>query len=403
MSAPELTEVRSPMNLDQLCTYLSNVSKQTGETHIGEQACIPRSLKIIKQFKFGQSNPTYYFEDESGRSFVLRRKPTQNAKLISRSAHAIEREFFILNGINVLNQDMKLKIPVPHVHLLCEDESVIGYVFYIMDYVPGMQIKNPSLPGIPQNSPDRTTIWKSIIETIAAIHLLDVEKLITLLPPRLFPQFQNLPKLRESSYFSRQIKTLKGIHHKQSQHVDAIPNFDKITQWLLVKAPKDPAKLTLIHGDFKIDNVLFDPKTKKVCGVLDWELCTVGNPLFDLSNFLQPFAIPNKLNLMFFYPQKTDMGNENKSSRDFLHAQLVNYTKLVKWDPNDPKNNPIDLWPIGHTFGLLRLCVISQGIAMRVKLGNASSAQAEGYAGMYPYLSELAMENVNLDHAESKI
>ncbi|KAI5950209.1 hypothetical protein KGF57_004376 [Candida theae] len=391
MSAPELTDIRAPINLDNLSKYLANVSSSSPQTHIGSVAEIPRVFTTAKQFTFGQSNPTYFFEDSNGRKFVLRRKPSPNAKLISKSAHAVEREFFILNGINTLNKDSDLKVPVPRVHLLCEDEGVIGYVFYIMDYVNGIQIKNPEIPGA--SFEERDEYWKSIISTIAAIHSLDCEKLIKLLPPQHFPQFQNIDKLKSSSYFQRQIKTLSGIHKLQSKHVDPIPHFDKITSWILKHAPKDPAKLTLIHGDLKIDNLLFDPKTKKVCGVLDWELCTIGHPLFDLSNFLQPFEFPQALNSMMV--KQTEMGKENPESQEFLYRQLRNYSKYVTWDPNDPSNDPTKLWILGHVFGLLRLCVISQGIAMRVKMGNASSANAAAFAGMYPVLADMAVEYID--------
>lgn len=400
MSAPELTDIRSPINLDNLRTYLSKVSSSSPQTHIGSVAEIPRDFTTVKQFTFGQSNPTYYLEDSAGRKFVLRRKPSPNAKLISKLAHAVEREFFILNGINTINQTSQLKVPVPRVHLLCEDEGVIGYVFYLMDYVNGIQIKNPEIPGA--STQERDEYWKSIITTIAAIHSLDCEKLISLLPPQHFPQFQNIEKLKLSSYFQRHIKTLTGIHKLQSKHVDPIPDFDKITQWILHHGPKDPTKLTLIHGDLKIDNLLFNPATKQVCGVLDWELCTIGHPLFDLSNFLQPFEFPNAVNRMMTRPNTTKMGRENQELQEFLYKQLSNYSKLVTWDPQDPSNDPTKLWILGHVFGLLRLSVISQGIAMRLKMGNASSANASAFAGMYPSLSEMAIEYIDKEDRKAK-
>lgn len=163
-----------------------------------------------------------------------------------------------------MNQTSQLKVPVPRVHLLCEDESVIGYVFYVMDYVNGIQIKNPEIPGA--SAQERDEYWKSIITTIAAIHTLDCEKLISLLPLQHFPQFQNIAKLKLSSYFQRQIKTLTGIHNLQSKHVDPIPDFDKITQWILTHGPKDPAKLTLIHGDLKSIIFYSTPPQNKFVG-----------------------------------------------------------------------------------------------------------------------------------------
>ncbi|CAI5756095.1 unnamed protein product [Candida verbasci] len=390
----KLTDIRSPIDLRKLQSFLSTIKESKNpKVTFGHNSSVPNKFNSIKQFTFGQSNPTYYLTTDVG-TFVLRRKPSPNSKLISKSAHAVEREFFILNSINIINDESRETnpVPIPKVHLLCEDESIIGYVFYIMDYINGIQIKNPSLPGISQS--DASTYYDSIIRMFASIHSLDVEKLISLLPEQHFPQFQNIEKLKNTSYFERQIKTLTSISNLQNKHVNEIPNFDTITKWLLKNKPKDPTKLTLIHGDLKIDNILFDPITKQVIGILDWELCTIGNPLFDLSNFFQPFELPCKLNELLYKSNPNSMGLGNKESKKFLFQQLREYSKLIKWDNNDPKNNPMDLWPIGHVFGLLRLCVISQGIAMRVKLGNASSSSAKSYSNMYPYLSELAMDKI---------
>ncbi|KAK6453803.1 protein serine/threonine kinase activity protein [Scheffersomyces xylosifermentans] len=395
MSAPELTEVRHPIDKQNLTDYLKNVTPQSTGTTLGVR--VPDFSKLesldIKQFKFGQSNPTYLLTDEdTGREYVLRKKPSPNKKIISKSAHAVEREFFMLRSIGLLNEDpqSKGKVPIPNVYLLCEDESIIGYVFYVMEYIKGVSIKDPGMPGIPEE--DRKLYWNSIIDTISSIHLLDAEKLISNLPPAHYPQFQNLEKLKSSTYFQRQIRTLNSIANLQTKQVKPIPDFDKICDWLLKTAPRDPTKLTLIHGDCKIDNFLFDPTTKTVKGVLDWELCTIGHPLFDWANFLQPFNLPNALNT--FLLKQTDTGKENPASLDLIYSVLGRYSEKITWDSNDPSNNPSDLWLVGFVFGLLRLCVISQGIAMRVKQGSASSSSAAGPAKLYPILSNLALEGI---------
>lgn len=395
MAPPELSEVRLPIDLKNLAKYLATVNKSTPGTSFGVE--VPRFPDAstnydIQQFKFGQSNPTYLLRHGSS-SFVLRRKPSPNNKLVSRSAHAIEREFFLLRAIGVLNQDNDRKVPVPNVFLLCEDESVIGYCFYLMEFIQGEQLKNPSMPEI--SDEDRPYYWKSVMDTITAIHLLDGERLIAELPKSHFPQFHDLAKLKSSSYFARQIKTLSAVSRMQLAVVPEIPDFEAICKWTMENAPKDPDHLTLIHGDFKIDNVLFDPKTKSVRAVLDWELCTFGHPLFDLANFLQPFQLPNQVNLMLFRPYKTTMGKENPDSINTIYEKLRMYHQSYgkeSWENNNPTNNAPDLWLVGTVFGFLRLAVISQGIAMRVKKGSASSGEASGYAEMYPFLAALAME-----------
>ncbi|CUM64464.1 uncharacterized protein PRCAT00002068001 [Priceomyces carsonii] len=393
MPSPDVSEVRNPIDLEKLEKFFMDPKSYENVT-FGTSYRKFQAPFAIKQFTFGQSNPTYYLTDAAGKSFVLRRKPLPNNKLVSRSAHAIEREFFVLNSISISNKESERTVPVPDLYLLCENESVIGYVFYVMEFIDGRQIKNPSMPGC--SEAEKKMLWQSIIETIAAIHAIDPKVLLDNLPLFHFPQFapEKIEKLRSSSYFKRQVKTLSGVETQQSRVVPAIPHFSDICEWLLSTAPRDPSKLSLIHGDCKIDNFLFHPTEPKVIAVLDWELCTFGHPLFDLSNFLQPFCLPNKLNLLLFKPQKTDMGRENKNSKELVYDKLHLYEEKLgyPWDAADKLNNPVDLWLVGCVFGLLRLCVISQGIAMRVKKGNASSGEASGYAALYPYLSSIAVE-----------
>lgn len=396
MASTGLEDVRLPFDQKGLEAYLNNLNTAR-ETTFGVTTPKFQLPLTVKQFKFGQSNPTYYLKDTNGLEFVLRRKPVPNEKLVSKSAHAIEREFFILRAIEVCNQKQNINVPVPNVYLLCEDESVIGYVFYLMQYVKGRQMVNPALPDIPES--ERKLYWDSIMQSLLAIHSLDDKILILELPKKHFPQFQ--PKEGEKSnassgsYFERQIKTLTAIAKGQSKVVDPIPNFDKICTWLLKNAPKDPTKRTLIHGDFKIDNLIFDQNEPKVIAILDWELCTIGHPLFDLANLLQPFLFPTKFNKMMFNTE-VEFGSEFSTSRTFISKALDLYSEKLhhRWDESDPSNNPKSNYRVGIVFGFLRLCVISQGIRMREKKGNASSSQAHLFGSLYPLLSDLAMLNI---------
>lgn len=403
MSQPDVTEVRNSFDTQGLERYLSNLSN-AHHTTFGLNKPNFKLPLTIKQFKFGQSNPTYFITDANGFEFVLRRKPVANDKLVSKSAHAIEREFFMLRGIQVCNKPRTKKVPVPDLYLLCEDESVIGFVFYLMEYVNGRQIKNPSMQGMSES--DAKLHWDSIMETILSVHSLDPDTLIKELPANHFPQFQPEKMAKSSgSYFQRQIRTLSSVANLQSKVVDPIPHFDQICKWLLEKAPNDPSKKSLIHGDFKIDNVLFDVNEPKIVAVLDWELCTFGHPLFDLANFLQPFQLPNQLNLLLYKPDKTDMGIEKPGSLDSIYDKLAIYQSKLgyNWNDNDPSNNASDNWNVGFVFGLLRLCVISQGIAMRVAKGSASSGDAAGYAKLYLHLPDLALNTINDKVQDSKL
>lgn len=390
----DVTKIRNPIDTKGIEAYLTNLPPSAIK---GTEVPKFQAPFKIEQFRFGQSNPTYLITDGAGKHYVLRRKPSPNRKLVSRSAHAIEREFYILDGIAKCNQSVPeiRKVPVPKVHILCEDESVTDAVFYVMEFINGRPIKRPDLPGIPDSQ--KQSYWEALMVTISAIHSLDGNELVKYLPANHFPQFQpeKLAKNKGGpSYFQRQIKTLGGVEHLQAQTVDPIPDFKELIRYTAENAPKDPSKLTLIHGDCKIDNFLFHPTEPKIIAVLDWELCTFGHPLFDLANLLQPFEMTNELNNAFFRPEKVNIGRQVAGSKEAVLDKLRLYQEKLgyPWNDDVPLNNPVDLWTVGVIFGILRLCVISQGVAMRVAKGTASSAIASGYLSLYVPLSALAME-----------
>ncbi|KAM9935323.1 hypothetical protein OXX80_005103 [Metschnikowia pulcherrima] len=390
---PEFSDIRNPLDEQKLADYLDKMSSSLGSSN----SQLPRFCKPyeIKQFTFGQSNPTYLVTDSLGAKYVLRRKPMPNSKLVSKSAHAIEREFFMLKGIAECNKSVEKsrRVPVPEVFFLCEDESVLGVVFYMMEYVEGRSIKQPDMREISKSQ--HMEYWESIMRSIAAIHSVDCSKLIKFLPAKHFPQFQpeRLENRQNSpSYFERQIKTLAAVQASQAKTVDEIPGFGQLIKWVSEHSPKDPDRLTLVHGDCKIDNFLFHKEKPEVIAVLDWELCTMGHPIFDLANFLQPYMFPKSLNRAIS-PGAT-IGIENPASASHVEQVLQLYESILghKWRVGDATNNPRDLWKLGSVFGLLRLCVISQGVAMRVKKGSASSASATAIAGLYKNLSPLALD-----------
>lgn len=398
----DVSEIRNPLDVKAIETYLVNPPQSA---ILGVEVPNFQAPIEIKQFRFGQSNPTYLVKDANGFLAVLRRKPSANAKLVSRSAHAIEREFYILNGIARCNQSVPdhRRVSVPKMYLLCEDESITDAVFYVMEFVDGRLIKTPDLPGVA--GPQKNEYWNSIMTTISAIHLLDSLELVKHLPAKHFPQFQP-EKLASSkskpSYFERQTKTLTAMEKLQSKTVESIPHFQDLNKWLLERAPTDPSQLTLIHGDCKIDNFIFHPTEPRIVAVLDWELCTFGHPLFDLANFLQPFALPNKLNRAFFHPLETSLGREDTTSRPFIMDKLELYQKKLgrPWNTDNAKNNPIDLWDLGTVFGFLRLAVICQGVSMRVAKGTASSGSAHSFASLYKDLAYIAHEILFSDGAK---
>lgn len=317
-----------------------------------------------------------------------------NSKLVSKSAHAIEREFHMLRAIDKCNEQSDKKVPVPKVYFLCEDESVTGEIFYVMEFVDGRAIKRPDIPGIDELT--KFQLWDSIMDTISAIHSIDTAKLVQHLPLQHFPQLKkDLQKSDPLTYFQRQIKTLTAVEKMQSKVVAPIPHFEEICLYILTRAPADVAKLTLIHGDCKIDNFLFHPSEPRVLAVLDWELCTFGHPLFDLANFLQNFVLPLAFNKMMLSDSNVTMGKDKPGQDKEVEQLLQLYAKKHgPWTEN-PRDNPVDLWPVGVVFGFLRICVISQGVAMRAAKGTASSAQAKFIGSLYPTLSDLAVEAIS--------
>lgn len=396
----DVTEIRNNLDIASLESYLSSIPDD-----IIRGVSIPKFQAPfqVTQFRFGQSNPTYLIVDASGAHFVLRRKPSANAKLALKTAHAIEREFYILLGIAKSNEknDVSKAVPVPEVHLLCEDESVIGAVFYVMEFIDGRLIKRPDLYGVPEYQ--HKAHWKDVMRTISAIHSVDTDELVKQLPAKHFPQFQpdRLAKSKNGpSYFQRQIKTLSAVAASQAKTVDPIPEFSNISNWTLQHAPKDPDARTLVHGDCKIDNFLFHPTEPRVIAVLDWELCTFGHPMFDLANFFQPYILPRQLNELLYEPEPVTIGKEDPGLEKQVKDLLNSYQKALghPWSTAYPKNNPVDLWFLGSVFGLLRLCVISQGVAMRMAKGTASSGSAAVIAGLYFKLSKLAVEIISTGH-----
>jgi len=332
----------------------------------------------VKQFKFGQSNPTYMITDSRGKKSVLRKKPTSNKNLISRTAHSIEREFHMLASIkNINNTKPKEKhVPISDVFLLCEDEDHIDAVFYVMDFVKGRIFHDPSL-SVVKSEDERLQIWKSVLNTASAIHSIPSNELFDQLPTTFFKKPTPNSKV---SYFDRQVKSLSKIQELQARDVDPIPFFSEISNWLLETAPRDPKVPHLIHGDFKIDNFVFHPTEPRIIAVLDWELCTNGHPIFDLANVLQPFCMTARMNKHF---SKFEINEDPQLIDKILDEYIIEA---------NPDWNPKKIWTIGVVFGLYRVAVICQGIAQRVVRGVASSAEAKQTGALYPQVGELAFK-----------
>ena len=222
---------------------------------------------ILRQFDHGQSNPTYYIK-YAGKELVLRKKPP--GKLL-KGAHAVEREFKVMNALG------KAGVPVPTMRCLVEDESILGTPFYIMDFARGRLFKDAGLSGVPKE--ERKECYKAVIEALAAVHNVD--------------PIQNGLKGygKEKGYLSRQVKTWTKQY--RSAETERIGSMENLAEWLGENVPRQQLPLSVVHGDFRMDNCIFHPTENRVVGVLDWELSTLGDPLADLAYMCMQHHLPS--------------------------------------------------------------------------------------------------------------
>ena len=314
----------------------------------------------VEMFKGGQSNPTYKLITPQ-RAYVMRAKPGPVAKLLP-SAHAIEREFRVMSALHGTG------VPVAQMHVLCEDESVIGRAFYIMECVNGRVLWDQSLPGM--TNEQRGAIYNEMNRVIAALH--------TVKPLAIGLDGYGKP----GNYFERQI----GRWSKQyvASITQPIPEMDQLMEWLPNNIPemaRDESMLSVVHGDFRLDNMMFHSEEPRVLAVLDWELSTLGHPLADFSYHCMSWHIPPGL---FRGIGGLDVKALGIPTEDDYIALYCERTGIAK-----PEQLKAD-WNFYLAYNMFRLAAILQGIAKRVEAGTASSDQAvKSAAGARP-MAEMA-------------
>ena len=314
----------------------------------------------VEMFKGGQSNPTYKLVTP-GRSYVMRSKPGPVAKLLP-SAHAIEREFKVMQGLAGTD------VPVPHMYALCEDESIIGRAFYIMEFKAGRVLWDQSLPGMtPQQ---RGAIYDEMNRVMAALHTVDVTR-------------QGLADYgKPGNYFERQI----GRWSKQyvASVTQPIDEMDKLMAWLPMNMPasaKDDSKVSIVHGDYRMDNLMFAADTPQVVAVLDWELSTLGHPLADFSYHCMAWHIPAGLGRGIGGLDIAALGipSEAEYMRRYCERTGLATPQQLQAD-----------WNFYLAYNMFRIAAILQGIAKRVEAGTASSAQAKAAGDTARPMAQLA-------------
>ncbi|MEW5864626.1 MAG: phosphotransferase family protein [Pseudomonadota bacterium] len=310
----------------------------------------------VEQFRGGQSNPTYRLS-AGGRRYVLRRKPP--GKLLP-SAHAVDREFRVIRALHAIG------FPVARPHVLCEDESVIGTAFYVMDYVEGRVLWDQSLPGMTQA--ERRAIYDELNRVIALLHTVDYRA-------------AGLADFgRPGNYIERQIaRWTKQYRASETVRIEAM---DRLIEWLPANIPP-AAETTVVHGDYRLDNTIFHPTEPRILAVLDWELSTLGDPLADFSYHCMSWHIPpGKFRGIAGLPL-AELGIP--SEREY--AAL--YFRRTGRPPVDPS-----VWDYYMAYNLFRIAAILQGIARRVVDGTAASAHAAEAGARAPMMAELGWQQV---------
>jgi aminoglycoside phosphotransferase (APT) family kinase protein len=309
----------------------------------------------IEQFKGGQSNPTFKLATPA-RCYVLRRKPPGP---ILKGAHDVQREARVLQALE------RLAFPVPHVYASCDDEAVVGSPFFVMQMVEGRIFWDASFPAVPRE--ERADYFHAMNSTLAALHLIDYTAL-------------GLGDFgKPGNYFVRQIARWSK-HYREDIEAGRDEFMDKMLEWLHANIPADEQS-SLIHGDFRCDNMIFHPSKPKILAVLDWELSTLGSPLADFAYHAIMYRMPAHIVAGL---EGVDLKAMNIPSEDEYIAEYCVRTGR----PSIPS------YEFYTAFNFFRLAAIFHGIKGRVLRGTASSAHARERAESFPVLSRLAWESV---------
>lgn len=301
-------------------------------------------MEVVK-FQTGQSNPTFMLKTPSHK-YVLRRKPPG---VLLKSAHAVDREFRVQKALEGSD------VPVSKMHLLCEDDSVIGSMFYIMDHVEGRNFYEPSMPEL--TPADRTSVMDDMNRVLAALHEVDI----------------NATGLSdygpEGNYFERQV----GRWSKQyrASETTKIPAMDELMTALVEARPADDGQRTLVHGDYRIDNMIFDATGTKCRAVLDWELSTIGHPFADLAGVIMQWQLP--------------AGSEGRglAGLDRTALGLPSDQAFIAQYCERRGLDGIDNFGYYLGFCFFRMAAIIQGVLKRALDGNASNPERAMKVGAY--------------------
>jgi aminoglycoside phosphotransferase (APT) family kinase protein len=308
----------------------------------------------IKKFPQGQSNPTFRIDTPSG-SMVLRQKPL--GKLL-KSAHAVDREYKVLSALQ--NSD----VPVPKVFHLCTDDTVLGSWFYVMEYVEGRVFLDPALPDL--THAQRGCVYDEANRVLAAIHTVDINA-------------THLDDFgRPGNYYERQVsRWTKQYRASETQRIEAM---EMLMDWLPDHIPEDDGRISLIHGDYRLGNIMFAPNTIEVVAILDWELSTLGHPIADLA----------------YLCMQRRLGRDSPiiglANLDLEALGIPHETDFLESYCQRANLNGVEPWSFYLACSFFRLASICQGVLKRSIDGNASSKHASELGAMVKPLAVFGME-----------
>jgi aminoglycoside phosphotransferase (APT) family kinase protein len=308
------------------------------DAYLRERVAGYRGPLEVEQFKGGQSNPTFLLRTPHAR-YVMRAKPAPAAKLLP-SAHAVDREYRVITALGGAG------MPVPRTFALCEDEGVVGRAFYVMEFVDGRVLWDQALPGM--GRAERGAIYDEMNRVIARLHAVDYKAI-------------GLESYgRPGNYFARQID--RWTKQYRASATEPIEAMDRLIAWLPGAIPPGD-ETTIVHGDYRLDNLVFHPTEPRILAILDWELSTLGHPLADFSYHCMSWHIPPA---QFRGIAGLDLAALGIPAEDEYVAAYCRRTARDR----------IDHWDFYLAYNMFRLAAILQGIMKRALDGTAASREA---------------------------
>ncbi len=318
-----------------------------------------KGLKSAKKFSSGQSNPTFLLTADSGQ-YVLRKQPPGQ---LLKSAHAVDREYRVINALQAT------AVPVARAFHLCEDRDLIGGMFYVMSYEQGRIFWNPALPEL--DKAQRAGIYDELNRVLAALHDVKVEAV-------------GLGDYgHPGNFFERQIS--RWSKQYRASETETIEAMDRLIEWLPANMPQDDGKVSLIHGDYRLDNLIFHPTQPRALALLDWELSTLGHPYSDLAYQCMQLRLGQDAVI-------AGLGDVDRNALGIPseEAYVARYCERRGLDG-------IPHWNFYLVFGFFRFAAILQGVLKRAIDGNASSRKAFEYGALAPTLAAMAAELIRQD------